>query len=79
MFTKYLQMHMSYTVFGFVIFSNSFFLNFFLTIVYLGFPGGSVVKNPPASTEDAGSIPGWGRSPGEGSAAHSSVLAREIP
>ena len=31
-----------------------------------GFPGGSVVKNPPANAEDAGdagSIPGWGRSP----------------
>ena len=28
-------------------------------------PGGSVVKSPPAS-EDAGSIPGEGRSPGEG-------------
>ena len=35
----------------------------------MGFPGGSVVKNPPASAEDgrdAGSIPGSGRSPGEG-------------
>ena len=31
-----------------------------------GFPGGSVVKNPPASAGDAGSIPGSGRSPGEG-------------
>ena len=27
-----------------------------------GFPGGSVVKNPPASAGDAGSIPGLGRS-----------------
>ena len=24
----------------------------------MGFPGGSVVKNPPASAEDASSIPG---------------------
>ena len=35
----------------------------------MGFPGGSVVKNPPANAEDArdaGSIPGSGRSPGEG-------------
>ena len=32
----------------------------------LGFPGGSVVKNPPANAGDAGSIPGSGRSPGEG-------------
>ena len=34
-----------------------------------GFPGGSVVKNPPANAEDsgdAGSIPGSGRSPGKG-------------
>ena len=33
---------------------------------YLGFPGGSVVKNPPASAGDTGVIPGSGRSPGEG-------------
>ena len=32
-----------------------------------GFPGGSVVKNLPASAGDAGSIPGSGRPPGEGS------------
>ena len=32
----------------------------------LGFPGDSVVKNPPASEEDAGSIPGLERSPGGG-------------
>ena len=31
----------------------------------MGFPGGSVVKNPPANAEDAGSIPGLGRSPGK--------------
>ena len=29
-------------------------------------PGGSVVKNPPARTGDAGLTPGSGRSPGEG-------------
>ena len=27
-----------------------------------GFPGGSVVKNPPANARDAGSIPGPGGS-----------------
>ena len=32
----------------------------------MGFPGGSVVKNLPASAGDAGSIPGSGRPPGEG-------------
>ena len=31
-----------------------------------GFPGGSAVKNPPANSGDAGSIPGSGTSPGEG-------------
>ena len=37
--------------------------------MYKDSPGGSVVKNLPASAEDArdvGLIPGWGRSPGEG-------------
>ena len=32
----------------------------------MGFPGGAVVKNLPASTGDVGSILGLGRSPGEG-------------
>ena len=31
-----------------------------------GFPSGSVVKNLPADAGDAGSVPGLGRSPGEG-------------
>ena len=31
-----------------------------------GFPGGSVVKKPTANAEDTCSIPGLGRSPGEG-------------
>ena len=34
--------------------------------VFRGFPGGSVVKNSPADAGDEGSIPGSGRSPGEG-------------
>ena len=34
-------------------------------IILLGFPGGSVVKNLPASAEDAGLIPGLEISPGE--------------
>ena len=40
-----------------------------LTEVYLGFPGGSVVKNLPANVGDAGdvgSVSGSGRSPGVG-------------
>ena len=38
-------------------------------LVSTGFPGGTVVKNPPAKagdTRDTGSIPGSGRSPGVG-------------
>ena len=35
-------------------------------MVSLGFPGGSVVKNLSADARNAGSIPGWGRFPGEG-------------
>ena len=32
----------------------------------MDFPGDSVVKNPPASTEDVVSLAGLGTSPGEG-------------
>ena len=32
----------------------------------MGFPGGSMVKNPLANAEDVGLTPGLGRSPGEG-------------
>ena len=32
----------------------------------MGFPGGSVLKNPPSNAADMGSILGLGRSPGEG-------------
>ena len=41
-----------------------------------------MVKNLPASAgdvRDAGSIPGRGRSPGEGMATHASTLAWKIP
>ena len=32
----------------------------------MGFPGGTVVQNPPANAEDVSSVPGSGRSPGVG-------------
>ena len=32
----------------------------------MGFPGGSVIKIPPANTGDLGLFPGMRRSPGEG-------------
>ena len=34
--------------------------------MFLGFPGGSVVKNLPSNAGDTGSIPESGRSPGGG-------------
>ena len=44
----------------------------------MSFPGGSVVKNPPASIGDLGSIPGLGRYPGGGNGTNSSILDWEI-
>ena len=32
-----------------------------LKIMFLGFPGGAVVKNPPANAGDVGLVPGLGR------------------
>ena len=43
-----------------------FMLVFVNTYAQQGFSGGSAVKNPPAKAGDKGSIPGPGRSPGEG-------------
>ena len=46
-----------------------------------GFPGGSVVKNPPVKLGSAGhavSIPGFRRPLEEGMASHSRILAWEI-
>ena len=48
-------------------------------VKYLGFPGGSVLKNPPANAGDTGLIPGLGRSLEEEMATHSSILAWRIP
>ena len=51
-------------------------------MVSLGLPGGSVVKNPPAhagDTGDTGSIPGSGRSPGEGNGNPLQYFCLEIP
>ena len=47
---------------------------------YMGFTGGSVVKNRPAHAGDVGSIPGSGRAPGEGNGdpLHSSCLGNPI-
>ena len=41
-------------------------LHLYPLLLFMGFPGGAVVKKLPAIAGDVGSIPGSGRSPGEG-------------
>ena len=50
------------------------------SIIALGFPGGSMVKNPPANAGDMGSIPGLGRSLREenGNSLHYSCLGNPM-
>ena len=43
-----------------------YFINYYNFIVTLGFPGGLEVKASASNAGDLGSIPGTGRSPGEG-------------
>ena len=45
----------------------------------MGFPSDSVVKNPPASAEVMGLVPGLGRSPEEGNDNPILILTWEIP
>ena len=48
------------------------------TLVFLDFPGGSDSKESACNARNLGSIPGLGRSPGEGHATHSSILPGEF-
>ena len=50
-----------------------------ITLIKKGFPSGSEGKASACNVGDLGSIPGLGRSPGEGMATHSSILAWKIP
>ena len=43
-----------------------FLVQLFITIIYQGFPGSSDGKESAFNTGDSGSVPGSGRSPGEG-------------
>jgi len=45
----------------------------------MGFPGGSMVKNPLAKAGNVGSIPGSGNLLGMEMATHSSILVWKIP
>ena len=40
--------------------------NLLFPMIYMGLPGGSVVKNLPVNAGDMGSIPGLGKFPGKG-------------
>ena len=45
----------------------------------VGFPGGTVVKNPPANARNMGSSPDQKNPPEKEMTTHPSVLAREVP
>ena len=47
--------------------------------VFLSFPCGSAGNESACKAEDLGLIPGLGRTPGDGKATHSSILAWRIP
>ena len=47
--------------------------------VFLGFPCGSAGKECACNVGDPGLVSGLGRTPGKGSAIHSSILAWRIP
>ena len=53
--------------------------NFFITTICLGFPGSSVVKNPPAMQETWVQSLGWEDPLEKEMATHSSILAWRIP
>ena len=58
--------------------SHPVVINWTIDSIYLGFPGGLVVKSLPANAGDVGSIPGLGRSPGEGNGKPIQDLTWEI-
>ena len=49
------------------------------TFLIMDFPGGSDGKASAYNVGNLGSVPGLGRSSGEGNATHSSTLAEKIP
>ena len=54
--------------------SHPVIINWTIYSIYLGFPGGLVVKILPANAGDVDSIPGLGRSPGKEMANQSCIL-----
>ena len=55
-----------------------FYFNLVVIICYLGFPGSSVVRNPPAMQETLVQFLGWEDHLEKGMGTHSSILAWRI-
>ena len=67
-------------MFCLAIFNSTYFALYVLLLALReGFPGGSVLKDPPVKARDSGLIPGWEDPLEEEMATHSSILAWEIP
>jgi len=68
--TSHLHQHLVWSVFLILVILICVYIFVILIcnsiMANVGFPGGSGVKNPPDNARAAGSIPGSGRSPGEG-------------
>ena len=79
--TDLTMMHFFINTFSSVIQQHSKLCWYFCTFVGICVLGqmAQMVKNLPAMQETRGSVPGSGRSPGEGTAAYSSILACKIP
>ena len=64
---------------------TNYYFSLLFSIIYTSIGASQValvVKNMPVNAgdqRDSGSIPGWGRSPGEGSGNHCRILAWKIP
>ena len=70
-----LNTFLTYDICNFIMMS---FLQYVTILYYRGFPCSSVSKESTCNAGDLGSIPGSGRSPGEGNGKYSSILAWEI-
>ena len=68
-------------MYGYIVFCLAIYqlMDIWVIFIILGFPCGSAGKESACNVGDLGSIPGLGRSTGEGKATHSSILAWRIP
>ena len=62
-----------------LVFWGQYISSYIFSGVFMGSPGGAVVKNPSVNAGDAVSIPDLGRPPGVGNGNRSSILAWKIP